>query len=241
MNDAKELVAKNAMRSAAMDIVLVVGTLLILKYVLLNLEAMWTYAGPISLLSALVVASWRMRKNGETWSDLGLKRPQSWRKMTMWTLIALILTVAAGILLDGFSSEALGDVAQQAERDHGARFANVPGNTPVFLYWLAVAWIIGGFVEEMLFRGLLIARFETLFSHVPLGLVFAIILPAIIFGQQHYYYQGISGAVSTGGIAVVSGILYVLFKRNLWPLTLSHGLANTIGLTLIYTGIQPAG
>jgi membrane protease YdiL (CAAX protease family) len=40
---------------------------------------------------------------------------------------------------------------------------------------------------------------------------------------------------------LVSGILYLLFKRNLWPLTLSHGLVNTIGLTLIYTGLQPVG
>lgn len=237
----KEPVPNSEVRNAAIDIILVLGTLLILKYALLNVELMWTYAGPISLLSALAVASWRLHKQGQTWADLGLKRPQSWWKMILWTVIALVLTAAIGIFLEGVVNATMGSSTAQAEPDNGGRFANLPGNTPVFLYWLAVAWIIGGFVEEMLFRGLLITRFEALFSRVPFGLVFAIIVPAIIFGQQHHYYQGIGGAIATGGIALVSGVLYVLFKRNLWPLTLSHGLANTIGLTLIYTGIQPAG
>jgi membrane protease YdiL (CAAX protease family) len=237
----KKRVADNTTQNAAIDIGLVLGTMLILKYALLSVEALWTYAGPISLLSALAVASWRLRQGGESWADLGLKRPQSWRKILVWTLVALVLTTAAGILFEAFINVALGEAATQAEPSNSGRFADLPGNTAAFVYWLAVAWIIGGFVEEMLFRGLLITRFETLFSHVPFGLAFAIIVPAIVFGQQHYYCQGISGAIATGGVALVSGILYILFKRNLWPLTLSHGLANTVGLTLIYTGIQPAG
>ena len=232
--------ADKAAQKAAIDIGLVLGTMLILKYALLSVETLWTYAGPISLLSALAVANWRLRKSGESWVDLGLKRLPSWRKTLVWTFVALVLTTAAGILLESVISSALGDVAAQAAPSKSGRFAGLPGNTAAFVYWLAVAWIIGGFTEEMLFRGLLITRFETLFSRIPFGLVIAIIMPAVLFGQQHYYYQGIGGAFATGGVALVSGILYVFFKRNLWPLTLSHGLANTVGLTLIYTGLQPA-
>lgn len=236
----KKLFADDMKRNAAIDIGLVLGTMLILKYALLSVEALWTYAGPISLLSALAVASWRLRQRGESWVDLGLKRLPSWRKALVWTLVALALTTAAGILFESFINAAVGGAATQAELSNSGRFEDLPGNTTAFVYWLAVAWIIGGFTEEMLFRGLLITRFETLFSYVPFGLIIAIILPAALFGQQHYYYQGIGGAFATGGVALVSGILYLLFKRNLWPLTLSHGLANTIGLTMIYTGLQPA-
>ena len=236
----KKLVAGIAKQNAAIDIGLVLGTMLILKYALLSVEALWTYAGPISLLSALAVASWRLRQGGESWADLGLKRPKSWRKILAWTLVALVLTTAIGILFEAFISAALGDAATQDEPGTSGRFADLPGNTAAFIYWLAVAWIIGGFAEEMLFRGLLITRFETLFPSIPFGLIIAIIMPAALFGQQHYYYQGIGGAFATGGVALVSGILYLLLKRNLWPLTLSHGLANTIGLTLIYVGLQPA-
>lgn len=233
--------SNNAMHVAALDIFLVLATLLVVKYVLLSVEVMWTYAGPISLILALGVASLRLRQSRESWADLGLKKPQSWPKALVWTLVAMALTIAAGLLLEAFVSAAINDGAMQAEPSTDGRFADVPGNPFAFVYWLAVAWIIGGFTEEMLFRGFLIKRFETLFSDIPFGLILAIILPAILFGQQHYYYQGISGAFATGGVALISGILYLLFKRNLWPLTLSHGVANSIGLTLIYTGIQPVG
>jgi len=232
---------KSDIRVAAMDIFLVLATLLILKSVLLEIEALWTYAGPISLLASLGVASWRLRKSNETWASLGLKRPQSWSKTLAWTLAALVLTTAAGIFAETFVNTVAGGTFPQPEGSNSGRFADVPGNTILYLYWLAVAWTIGGFTEEMLFRALLITRFERLFSRLPFGLFLAILFPAIIFGQQHYYYQGMSGALATGAIAVVSGCLYLFLKRNLWPLVLSHGLVNTIGLTLIYLGIQPTG
>ena len=117
----------------------------------------------------------------------------------------------------------------------------MPGNLPAYLFWLGIAWVIGGFTEEVLFRGMLISRFEKLFTFAPFGVFFAIVMQAIIFGQQHFYYQGLNGALATGAIALVSGLFYFLLKRNLWPLMLSHGLANTLGLTLIYLGkVSPA-
>lgn len=233
--------AKGGKSRVAIDISLVLGTLLVVKYGLLGVEALWTYAGPISLLSALAVASWRLRAGGETWADVGLRRPDSWWKTVLWTLLALVLTTAAGIVLEGVVRSVLEASATQPMRSNAGRFADVPGNTVAFVYWLAVAWIIGGLAEEMLFRAFLITRFERLFSHLPLGLIVAVVLPAVLFGQQHFYYQGIGGAVATGGVALVSGVLYLLCKRNLWPLSLSHGLINSIGLTLIYTGLQPPG
>ncbi|WP_339928688.1 type II CAAX endopeptidase family protein [uncultured Brevundimonas sp.] len=232
---------KGAKGRVAIDISLVLGTLLIVKYGLLGVEAMWTYAGPISLLSALAVATWRLRGAGETWAELGLGRPDSWGRTALWTLLALGLTTVAGIVLEGVVSSVLEASANQPVRSNSGRFANVPGNTLVFVYWLAVAWIVGAMAEEMLFRAFLITRLERLLSRIPFGLMFAVVLPAILFGQQHFYYQGIGGAVATGGAALVSGVLYLLCKRNLWPLSLSHGLVNSIGLTLIYTGLQAPG
>jgi membrane protease YdiL (CAAX protease family) len=237
----KDRVARGGRGRVAIDIGLVLGTLLVVKYGLLGVEALWTYAGPISLLSALAVAGWRLRAGGETWAGIGLKRPDSWGKTILWTLLALVLTTAVGIVLEGVVRSMLEASVTQPVRNNAGRFADVPGNTVAFVYWLAVAWIIGGLAEEMLFRAFLITRLERLFSRIPLGLVFAVGLPAVLFGQQHFYYQGIGGAVATGGVALVSGILYLLCKRNLWPLSLSHGLINSIGLTLIYTGLQPPG
>ena len=233
------IVTPESKRGAAIDIFMVVATLLVVKSALLEVPSLWTYAGPVSLLAALAVASWRLQQNGENWAGLGLARPRSMKATLAWTLAALVLTMAAGVLIEILASAITGG-GGDARDANGGRFADLPGSIYVYLYWLAVAWIIGGFVEEMLFRGFLITRFERLFARFPFGLVAAVILPAILFGQAHYYYQGLNGALATGATAVVSGILYLLMKRSLWPLTISHGLSNTIGLTLIYTGMQPA-
>ncbi len=231
----------NSARIAVSDLVFVLGTLIIVKAIVLRIESLWTYAGPIALLASLGVATLCLRSNNEGWSDLGLKRPKSIRAAFLWTVGILVVTMALGIVVESVVTAMLSPadgVASEVDQRYANRFANVPGNLPVYLYWLAVSWVIGGFTEELLFRGMLISRFERLFSFLPFAVFIAVILQAIIFGQQHLYYQGIGGALATGAIAFVSGIFYLLLKRNIWPLTLSHGLANTIGLTLLYTGVQ---
>lgn len=49
-------------RSAAIDLTWVLTTLLILKSVFLQFEGLWTFAGPISLIASLGVATWRLKK-----------------------------------------------------------------------------------------------------------------------------------------------------------------------------------
>ncbi len=223
------------------DIVLIIGVLLALKSALLRVDAIWSYAGPISLLAALGVASWRLRASGEGWAGLGLGRPKSIGRTALWTLIALVVTMGAGILAEQGAVLAIGeaDEARQAlDTRYQGRFDNVPGNLSAYLFWIVMAWAIGGFTEEMLFRGALFARFERLFGPIPFAAALAVIAQAVLFGQQHYYYQGLAGWVATGVIGAVSGFLYLAFRRNLWPLIISHGLSNTIGLTLIYLGLM---
>jgi len=221
--------------------VLVIGALLISKYLLLQIESIWTYAGPISLLFALCVAAICLRQRQISWASIGLKRPKSMKLLALWTAVALIATLGVDILIQSLGAGLIGppDEATQAiDKRFQGRFDNLPGNFPVFLFWLAIGWIIGGFTEEVLFRGVLFSRFEHLFTGVPIAAFLAIACQAFLFGQGHYYYQGMAGWVANGAVGVMSGVLYLTFKRNLWPLMLSHGLTNTIGLTLLYLGVS---
>lgn len=228
-------------RSALVDLAWVLVTLLILKAGLLQLDQAWTYAGPVSLLAALAVASWRLKKRGINWTDVGMGRPKSLKWLPLWTVLALVATTIVGILAGTAAIELIGspDAATQAlDARYQGRFAGLAGNLQLYLFWLAVAWIVGGFAEEMLFRGAMIAWCERLFAGIPFPVIFAIGFQAVLFGQQHAYYQGLAGWASTGAIAFASGLLYLAFKRRLWPLILSHGLNNTLGLTLIYLGVM---
>lgn len=227
--------------AAAYDLFAILGTLFAVKSTLLMFDSLWSYAGPISLLSALAVASWCLYSRGGKWADLGLRKPESMPKMLLWSLVAFMITIAAGILANTAVTAAFSGNLGEVDPRYSGRFADVPGNTMLYLYWILVSWVVGAFAEEMLFRAMLISRFEQLLAKFRYAPVMAVMLQSVIFGQQHFYYQGLSGALATGAIALVSGALYLLLKRNLWPLILSHGLANMLGLTLVYTGIQPPG
>ncbi len=228
--------------AAARDLILVLGTLYLIKTMLLSVDSLWTAAGPVSLLASLAVVALCLKRGKERWSSIGLKRPNSIARTLLWTLIVFVVTMGLGFVVEAAVSAVTGNASTPSpgvgER-YEDRFAHLPGNFPAYLQWLAIAWIVGGFTEELLFRGFLISRFERLLARIPFAIVLAVLFQAVLFGHQHFYYQGLAGALATGLIAVVSGVIYVLLRRNIWPLILSHGLANTLGFTLIYLGVMP--
>lgn len=238
-NNANESINEGTanMKRVLIDLAYVLGSLLVIKTALLQVPAMWTFAGPISLLSALAVASWRLKVAGENWKSIGLFNDQSKLALASWTIGALLLTLLVGIVANALFTQLLVDATTENSGINdvmSGRFANLPGNIPVFIFWLGVAWIIGGFTEELLFRGFMIQRFEKLYQKLPFAIGLAVLTQALIFGQQHYYYQGLMGFFATATIGLFSGIIYVLGKRKLWPLILSHGLANTLGMTVLF-------
>ncbi|TQV72776.1 CPBP family intramembrane metalloprotease [Aliikangiella marina] len=234
------LTAKTSVQKrAATDLILVLTTLFASKYFLLQFTSLWTFAGPISLLASLGVANWRLKLNEESWRALGFAQDQSIIKLVSWTVFALIITIIIG-MISGQLAESFFNSQSVNQNEFNqvmeGRFDNLPGNLPIYLFWLSIGWIIGGFTEELLFRGFLINRFESLLKQLPFAIGFAVVIQAVIFGQQHFYYQGIAGAIATGTIAIASGAIYVFCKRRLWPLILSHGIANTLGMSIIYLG-----
>ena len=91
-------------KHVARDLALVLIVLFGLKYLLLQFAAMWTFAGPISLFSALAVATWRLKASGDSWASLGFIHSTSHLKLTLWTIGALVLTLVAGILANSITT-----------------------------------------------------------------------------------------------------------------------------------------
>ena len=224
-------------QEAALDLLIIIGVLVVSKALLLRVDQIWAFAGPISLLLALSFAHWRISLRSITWSSIGLTRPKSIWFLLAYTVVALIVTIAAGEIAGMVASAWFGPpdaIAQGIDARYRDRFREVADNPLQFALWLAIAWIIGGFTEELLFRGALFARLEALFLGVPLAALLAGAGQAVLFGQQHLYYQGYAGWVATGVIALISSLLYLAFRRNLFPLILSHGISNSVGLTLLF-------
>lgn len=197
----------------------------------------WKFSGPISLAVVLTVATLYLHSRGETWAQLGLRNPGGWKS---WALllpqillgVVVILGVGAGTALLG---DALG-LWQAGALPDGAedRWGDIRGNLPVYLLWLVLAWVSAGFGEELFFRGFMVSRAERVTKGLPFALFLAVLIPAAIFGIAHFYYQGLRGLIVTGLIGLSLGTLYLLYKRNLWPLIVAHGLVDTLGFTALY-------
>ncbi len=197
----------------------------------------WRYAGPASLLLTLGLLTLYFRAIGLRWSAMGLVPLRGWKPKLMvipqagLTLIAF----AAVVALTTIAGPAIG-ITFLPEVPAGVenRWGEVAGSLPHYLLWLGIVWTAAAFGEEMFFRGYLVTRLQLVFSGGWLGSIFAIVLSALIFGYGHFYYQGWRGAVVTCGIGLAFGTMFLLFKRNLWPLVLLHGIIDTLTFTAIF-------
>lgn len=201
----------------------------------------WRYAGPVSLIVTLVCLSIYLRRRGEGWSAFGLiplagARPKLMILPKALLVFCFFAAAVAGILA---AAEVLGWTFM-SEIPHGVedRWGDVRGNLPMLMLWLGIVWTAAAFGEEMFFRGFLIGRTQALCAGLPLASVFAVLIPALLFGLGHAYYQGLRGLITTAAIGIAFGSAFLVLKRNLWPIVLVHGVVDTINFITLYNGSE---
>lgn len=220
----------HARRAAAVDLAIVIAFMASLN--LTTLAVTERYAGPITALCTVILITALLRWHGMRWSNLGMRRPSH-----PWWLFAQVPVVLVAWLAVSAGAAAL--VGQYLPSpDTSARFGDLAGNLPASLWWIAIGWLIGGFAEEIIFRGFLLNRLEALLPRGTRGTVMALFLQAFLFGTVHAYNRGLFGLLVLGAVGAVLGTFYLLFHRNLWPVILAHGLGNTLGFLVRY--FEPA-
>ncbi|HTA66382.1 MAG TPA: type II CAAX endopeptidase family protein [Xanthomonadaceae bacterium] len=181
-------------------------------------------------IGGFLVAWWLLRRRGERWSGLGLCRHSSWTR----AIIVGVGTYGALTLLSPGVASLL--AAWLPATPQPADFlAYIHGHLAATLPWLGIAWVVGGFCEEALFRGFLLNRLATLFGGGPMGLAFGVLGQAMLFGSLHFY----GGAVACAHAAffgLMLGIAYLAGGRNLLPLMFVHGMWDTVEIWGVYTG-----
>jgi membrane protease YdiL (CAAX protease family) len=113
--------------------------------------------------------------------------------------------------------------------------SGVRGNVSNYLVLMGIAFIYGGIIEEVVFRGFVIGWGSRLFG--PRSVIALVLLSSTVFGSAHYY-QGLSGAISTGLIGLGFALLYVGTGKKLLATALAHMTLDAIGITQIYLGIN---
>lgn len=178
-------------------------------------------------LTSLIVAL----KRG-SFRDIGFRKPDNWMKTIIIALIlAVVIQSLYSILIDPLIEKLTGE---PIDYDN---FNDMRGNWLLFGLWLAIGWVIGGFVEEITFRGYMMTRIRRVVGENGAGTVIALFLTAIPFGLAHMY-QGWSGVISTGSFGFIFGIIFVRNKFNIWLPIFVHGFVDMVGLTFIFLDID---
>ena len=190
-------------------------------------------AGAVTVVLMTAVVTWLMHRRGIGWTDIGLVRPKSLWRAALW-VVGIYLTTA---IVVGLGVNPLANYLGLAKLDTSA-FASIKGNLNIYLiYLIPISWGAAAFGEEMLFRGFLSRRFLTLFGDTGSAIFLAVILQAVLFGLGHIYL-GARGVITAMTVGLIMGMYYFLNKRNLWPLIISHGLIDSIGMTVLYLGYE---
>lgn len=95
------------------------------------------------------------------------------------------------------------------------------------------AMFTGGFIEEVLYRGFMIHRLTAVFGGGRWALYAAALLNALPFGLIHYEW-GFGGIILTTVMGAVMGLMYLVTKRNLWPLIMAHAIMDAILISTLY-------
>lgn len=192
------------------------------------------FGGSVAVAIALLAATALMARRGLRWRDLGLRRPAGAARVAGWAAVLLL----AAFTLIPLAALLLSRAFDWPAEDLG-RFAGLAGNTALYLVFvLPVAWVGAAFGEELLFRGFIARRLADALGGRRAAQAAATAGQALLFALAHAYL-GPRGMFKAGALGLIAGIVVRANGGNLWPAILAHGLIDTLGLTVLYLGLQP--
>jgi len=159
-----------------------------------------------------------------TLEELGLGIASSWLPTIGFALTGLGLMLAYTPLADWLATRWL-------HKPPTLRAFHVIQQSKVKLIaGIVVAWALGGFLEELIFRGIVLKSVESLLTAwliVPIATGVAVCIAALGAGLIHLY-QGPRAMVIVTQLSVLFGVLFVVSGYNLWAVMLCHGLYDTV-------------
>jgi membrane protease YdiL (CAAX protease family) len=157
-------------------------------------------------------------------ADVGLGQPRSW-PMTFglalgWTLLMLPATRFADRIATRLFTK---------PPTLGA-FRSIQASRAKLVLGIAIAWLLGAFLEELVLRGLLLRGLDRLLVRY-VGASAAIAVAVAVAASSAFVihlYQGLRAAFIVAQLSVLFGVLFVISRENLWTVVLCHGCYDTV-------------
>lgn len=155
---------------------------------------------------------------------LGLGTPTSPLSTIGWALSWLALMLAYSPLADRLATRL---VSRPPTLDV---FRTLQASRHNLLIGIAVAWVLGGFLEELILRGIILQSIEAFLSTWlvrSIGTVVGVCCSAAVASVLHLY-QGPRAVIIVTQLSVLFGVLFVMSGHDLWAVIACHGLYDTI-------------
>lgn len=156
--------------------------------------------------------------------ELGLGTPVSWLFTFGFALLGLAVLLAYSPIADKLASRFF---EKPPTLD---AFGTIQESIGKLIVGILTAWLLGGILEEVIVRGIVLMSVETLLANwmvKPFATVLAILVAAIGAGLVHAY-QGPRAMVFITQLSILFSILFVVGGCNLWAIIICHGLYDTI-------------
>lgn len=210
------------------DITLYIGVMFLIREVYF-LQFNFITNGLFWSFSTLILATFLLKVRGITWQEIGLRKPDSFKKALLATIFIFSFTIISILIFQMLKdSLSLNISPDQSHQQAASKFGDMSDNWGLFLIIIPFIWL-QSMLEELLDRGFLINWFEKALSSTWFATVFAVIVQALIFGFRHSYDLS-ERSITVALIGLAMGIGYVCFGRNLWPLIIAHCILNTMSM-----------
>jgi membrane protease YdiL (CAAX protease family) len=156
--------------------------------------------------------------------ELGLSIPTSWPSTLAWAMTWLALLLAYSPVADHIATRLV------AKPPTLSAFRVLQHSRSKLIIGIVVAWLLGGLLEELVLRGIVLQATRALLSawlSRPPATAIAVCVAALAAGLIHTY-QGRRAALIIAQLSVLFGLLFVASNYNLWAVILCHGLYDTI-------------
>ena len=175
----------------------------------------------------LVVIIFYLRGQNKTLRHLGLKR----KGLTVPTFIVGIASALLWVVFNKWVYHPF--ITHFFVVDQYTEYDFIRNKLTNLIITVVAVWIIGGFYEEIVFRGFIQTTICEWFGKSKHSFWLAGLVTSLLFGLYHWQ-QGIFGIVHS----VLAGLLWTFllwrYKGNLWYAIISHAVYDTIVLTMIY-------
>ncbi len=157
-------------------------------------------------------------------AELGLGVPHSWWRVVGFAAVWTGLMLAYSPLADRLATLWF-DQPPTLES-----FRALQQSRAKLIAGIVVAWMLGGILEELVFRGIVLKSVVSLLTAwlaAPIATAVAICVAAVGAGVMHFY-QGPRAMVIITQLSILFGVLYVVSGYDLWTVMMCHGLYDTV-------------